>query len=432
MRPYQFLAIGCFLGFTALVTNGLAANNSPSNSADDPGVISSSGSAKSASTASPLKPLGSKLSTLDPDTAAGFSHLYNLQYDKAIAAFDRTFKRYPADPFALNHLLQAILLKELYRLNALDTTLYADNGFLAGKPLAGDPRVRTRILELADEGVHLAGERLKQDPNDVDALYARGVSRGLRLSYLAIVEKSFLSALRNVNASRSDHERVLQLDPGYTDAKLIVGMHNYIVGSLPFPARILAGVIGVSGNKKKGMEYLREVADSKSEASIDARVTLALFLRRDAKYDEACEIMRTLVAQFPHNFIFALEEANLLKDAGHGPEAVAAYTKLLRAAADGYYADPHLERAEFGLAESLRGQHKPEDALAAYQLALTTSPNVQPEIKVRSLLGEGLMNDALNHREAALKNYQAVVAFDPSSPQAATAKKWLKQPYTYP
>jgi len=91
-----------------------------------------------------------------------------------------------------------------------------------------------------------------------------------------------------------------------------------------------------------------------------------------------------------------------------------------------------LERAEFGLAESLRGQHKPEDALAAYQLALTAKPDAQAEIKLRSLLGEGLMNDALNHREAALKDYQAVVAFDPNSPQAAAARKWLKQPYSYP
>src|SRR5438270_8971703 len=400
MKPYQFLAIAFFLGFTGLVTNGLPADNLSDNSSVPPSVALTN-------TPPSARPLGSRLSTLDPDTAAGFSHLYNLQYEKAIAAFDRTLKRYPTDPFALNHLLQAILLKEMYRLNALDTTLYADNGFLAGKPLAGDPQVKVRILELADEGVRLANERLKQDPNDVDALYARGVSRGLRLSYLAIVEKSFLAALRNVNAARSDHEKVLQLDPAYTDAKLIVGMHHYVIGSLPLAARILVGVIGVSGNKKKGMEYLKEVAASKSEASIDARVTLALFLRRDSQYDQACEVMRSLVIQFPHNFIFALEEANLLKDAGHGPEAVTAFNHVLRAAADGFYAAPHLERAEFGLAESLRGQHKPEDALAAYQLALSAAPYVQPEIKVRSLLGEGLMNDALHHREVALKDYEA-------------------------
>lgn len=419
MKPYQFLAAGWILGFTVLITSALAVDISPERRS------------KTANSDQSRKTPGSKLTQLDADTANGFSHLYNLQYDKAIADFERTCKRYPADPFALNHLLQAILLKEMYRLNALDTTLYADNGFIAGKPLPADPAVKARILELADEGVQLASQRLKDDPNDVDALYARGVSRGLRLSYLAIVEKSFLASLRNVNASRSDHERVLQLDPNYTDAKLIVGMHNYIIGSLPLPARILAGVIGVSGNKKKGMEFLREVASSKTESSVDAGVTLALFLRREAKYDEALAVMRTLVAQYPHNFIFGLEEANLLKDAGHGPEAVAAYAKLLKDASDGVYFEPHVERAQFGLAESLRGQHKLEDALTAYEKALAANANVQPEIKVRSLLGEGLMHDALNQRDAALESYQSVLSFDPDSPQAATARKMLKQPYHY-
>ena len=420
MRPYHFLAFGWLLGFTVLITCALALD------------ISADVLPKSSSSGLPPKLPGSKLGQLDADTVNGFSHLYNLQYDKAIAEFELTFKRYPGDPFALNHLLQAILLKEMYRLNALDTTLYADNGFIAGKPLAGDPQTKARIMAMAAAGVQLANDRLKENPHDVDALYARGVSRGLRLSYLAVVEKSFLAALRNVNASRSDHERVLQLDPNYTDAKLIVGMHNYIIGSLPLPARIMAGVIGVSGNKKKGMEYLREVADSKSESSVDARVTLALFLRREASYDEALQVMRTLVAQYPHNFIFGLEEANLLKDAGHGAEAVAAYAKLLKDAEGGRYFEPHVERAQFGLAESLRGQHKLEDALTAYQLALVSNANVQPEIKVRSLLGEGLMHDALNQREAALKSYQSVLSFDPNSPQATTARKMLKQPYRFP
>jgi tetratricopeptide (TPR) repeat protein len=420
MRPYQFLASGFILGFTVLITTALAVDSA----ADI--------QTKSAPASTPQKLLGSRLATLDADTVNGFVHLDNLQYDQAITEFERAFTRYPKDPFALNHLLQAILLKEMYRLNALDTTLYADNGFITGKPLAGDPQIKARILGLADDGVQLANAILKENPNDVDALYARGVSRGLRLSYLAVVEKSFLAALRNVNGSRSDHERVLQLDPNYTDAKLIVGMHNYVIGSLPFAVRLFAGVVGVSGNQQKGMEYLKEVADSGSETRVDACVTLALFLRREGRYKEALDVMHALVTHYPHNFIFALEEANLLKDAGNATDAVAAYEKLLQQAHDGYYFDPHLERAQFGLAESLRGQHKLEAALAVYQLTLASGGNVEPEIKVRSMLGAGLMHDALNQREAARKSYQTVLSFDPDSPQASTARKLLKHSFRYP
>ena len=41
-----------------------------------------------------------------------------------------------------------------------------------------------------------------------------------------------------------DHERVLQLDPSFTDAKTIIGTHLYVVGSLPFPVKMLAGMTG--------------------------------------------------------------------------------------------------------------------------------------------------------------------------------------------
>src|SRR4051812_17503767 len=300
MRPYAAALGSALLGFTLLIPFARASAVPAKKKAKPPEAA--------AANRAPL--LGRRLSTEDPHTRSGLNHLYNLEYDKAIADFEETRKLYPADPFALNHLLQAILLKELYRLNALDTTLYADNGFLTGKPLAGYVKVKQQILDLSEEGLALSNEVLKREPENVQMLYARGVTRGLRLTHAAIIEKSFFSALKNASASRSDHERVLQLDPAYTDAKLLVGVHNFVIGSLSLAGRVMAGVIGMSGSKKRGIEYLYEVGRSKGETNVDARVALSLFLRREAKYEEALEVSRTLTAEYPHNFIFALEEAN--------------------------------------------------------------------------------------------------------------------------
>lgn len=367
----------------------------------------------------------------DPLAKKAVNSLYDLEYDKAIADLERVVQAHPNDPFALNYLLQAVVLKEMYRLNALDTTLYADDGFLTGKPLPADPKVKERIQTLSEASLRLAEERLKLHPRDVDALYARGVTRGLRLSFVAIVEKSFFAALKNAIASRNDHERVLQLDPSYTNAKLIVGMHNFVLGSLPFGMRLLVSITGMGGSKKKGLELLEEVAASNAETSPDARVCLALFLRREARYKEALAVARSLAAERPKNFIFALEEANLLKDAGMGNEAIEAYRRILANGKAGLYADPHLSRAAFGLAESLKGQRKSEEALHAYEQTLTL-PDLQPEVKLRSHLGAGQMRDLLHQRAAALKDYQAVIQLDPASRHAAEAKKLLRQPYRYP
>ncbi|HUS18971.1 MAG TPA: hypothetical protein VMZ25_04935 [Terriglobales bacterium] len=375
--------------------------------------------------------LGSKLVTADVLTRKAVNSLYDLEYDKAIADLERVAQTHPNDPFALNYLLQAIVLKEMYRLNALDTTLYADDGFLTGKPLPADPKVKERIQTLSEASLLLSEQRLKLDPNDVDALYARGVTRGLRLSYAAIVEKSFFAALKNAVASRNDHERVLQLDPQYTNAKLIVGMHNFVLGSLPFGMRLLVGIAGMSGSKKKGLELLQAVASSNVETSPDARVCLALFLRREGRYKEALDVAHGLAVERPKNFIFALEEANLLKDSGMGSQAIEAYKRILTNGKAGLYADPHLERAAFGLAESLKGQRRAEEALLAYEQALSF-PKVEPEVKIRSWLGAGQMHDVLNQRVAALKDYDSVIQLDASSRHAEDARKLLRHPYRYP
>lgn len=375
--------------------------------------------------------LGRNLATIDPDTKVGLNLVYAMQYDEAIAAFQAAVDRYPNDPFAINHLMQAVLLKELFRLNALDTTLYADNGFLTGKALPADPQVRARLMKMADTAQGLCDQRLKTNPNDVEALYARGVTRGLRLTYIALVEKSFFSALKNAIASRNDHERVLELDPSYTDAKLVVGVHNYIVGSMPLAARMMAGIIGVHGDKKKGIALLQEVGESHAETSADARAALALFLRREARYDDGLKVMQTLTAQFPRNFIFALEQANLLKDAGHGKAAIQQYQSVVARAQASEFPAAHIERAYYGLAEALKGQHLPTEALDAYNACLEQK-GATPDLRLRALLGAGQMLDALDRRETALKQYHEVVVLEPDSEQAAQARGYIKQAFRYP
>src|SRR5579864_1792898 len=221
----------------------------------------------------------------DPQVKLALDDFYNLEYDKAVAQFERIRKAHPDDPFATVHVLQAVVFRELYRLNLLDTTLYAHDGFLTGRAANGDPAVKARIDQLTAEATALCDARLARDPNDVEALYVRGVARGLKSTYIALVDKSFIAALRNAVAARHDHERVLQIDPKYIDAKTIVGAHNYVVGSLPMPVKVLAGIAGLGGSKKKGLDYLEQAAKEGRESNVDARVALALFLRREGRYD---------------------------------------------------------------------------------------------------------------------------------------------------
>ena len=105
--------------------------------------------------------------------------------------FERFREAHPGDPQATALLLNAELFQELYRLDLLDTTFYANDGFLTGRHATEeDPKARDRILGLADEAIHEADLRLARNPNDIDALFARGWVRSLKCTYVAMVRAS--------------------------------------------------------------------------------------------------------------------------------------------------------------------------------------------------------------------------------------------------
>jgi len=368
----------------------------------------------------------------DALTRSGFEHYYDLDYDGAVSDFERVLKAHPDDPFAVNHLLSAVFYRELYRAGALDTGLYSSNSFLVKKKFPFDPKVSAEVNELTDRALLLSGQRVAKDPQDVQALYARGLSRALRAEYLALVDKAWLAALRNAIGARRDHEDVLRLAPDYADAKTIVGVHNCVAGSLPWALKAAASLVALNGNKQKGIQYLYDAANAGGETSVDARVALALFLRREQRFEEALTLVRGLTASHPRNYLFALEEANVLKDAGRGPQSAAAYRRVLALGRQGnVYYHPHLELAAFGLGEVLRGQRDFAGAAEAYE-SVRESPTADSDQVEKANLAAGEMYDLLNQRELAVKKYQAVITANASSPGAEAARRYLKEPYRNP
>jgi tetratricopeptide (TPR) repeat protein len=364
----------------------------------------------------------------DAFTQSGFDHYYSLEYEQALKDFQKAIEVNPDDARGYNHLLEAVLFRELYKHDALDTSLYTQEGFLNSKQIVLEPAIRQQIKDLAEKALALSEKRLKSNPQDVQGLYARGVTRGLRSTYMGLVEKAWFSALRNALGSRSDHEAVLTLKPDFVDAKTIVGIHNYIVAILPLRTKILASIIGVTGNKKKGLDYLAEAGKAGGESSVDARVALALFLRREQRYQDALKVVQTLQKEHPRNFLFALEQANVLKDGGKGPAAITAYRTLLDDCQAGKYPQAHVQLAQFGLGEALRGQNHYQEAIQAYEAAGGVSSDNQ-ELRQRALVAAGEVSDLLAKRDEAVKEYRAAIALDSSSNQADIARRYLDKPY---
>lgn len=364
----------------------------------------------------------------DPLNAAAFERFYNLDFDRAVVDYERVVEKYPDDPFAMNHLLTGVLFRELYRMGALNTREYENDSFLNAPHHNADPKAKEQIKQLVKRALRLEQKRLASNPKDADALYARGVTRAQFATYTALIEHAWFSALRNAVGARHDHEKVLELSPDYADAKLVVGAHNYVLGSLPWGVKVAASLVGLGGSREKGIRLLREAADGGGEAAVDAKVVLVVFLRREHRYDEALELDRGLVSQYPQSSLLALEEGNLLRAMDKPLEAAASYRRVWKSGREGHYPAQHYELVALTLGDLLRSQKDYEGAAAAYEL-VNQVPQPDPELKQKASLSAGEMYDLLRRRDLAIKKYQEVIALNSGNGPAESARKFMKDAY---
>ncbi|MFZ0560441.1 MAG: hypothetical protein WAM43_02455 [Terriglobales bacterium] len=370
----------------------------------------------------------SALRPSDPLNQAAFEHYYNLDLDAAIQDFERILARHPTDPFAVNHLLSAIQVRELYRMGAMNTGDYSNDNFIGLAHRPADPAQRERIKQLVQQAEKVENAALASNPDNVDMLYARGVTRGQFALYTALIERAWFSALRNAVGARRDHERVLELDPKYTDAKLVVGAHNYVMGNLSLAVKMAVALVGLSGDKEKGLRYLNDAYHGNGETSVDAGIVLMVFLRREHRYDEALQIAGEIGPRFPRNYLLPLEEANLLRASGKNDDAEARYRRVWQNGREGKYGSLHYEIAAIGLGDLLRSEKKYQAAAAAYELVDEVA-GADPELLQKANLGAGEMYDQLQKRDLAVKKYEAVVATNSGNAEADKAKKRIKEAY---
>jgi tetratricopeptide (TPR) repeat protein len=364
----------------------------------------------------------------DSLNAQAFEHFYNMDYERSIQEFTQISQRHPDDPDAINHLLNAVLFHELYRIGALNAGEYANDSFLGSSHRPADPHTCDQIKSLVRKALAIEEKRLDANSKDAAATYARGVTRAQFATYTALIEHAWFSALRNAVGARRDHEKVLELDSHNLDAKLIVGAHNYVVGSLPWGVKAASSMVGLGGSKEKGLEYLHQTAAGNSETSIDAKIVLMVFLRRERRLDEALQILRSLEPQYPHNILFAVEDGNLLRAKGQAQQAEAVYRRVWQDGRNGKYSGLNYEISAVALGDLLRSQKNYAGAALAYeQVSEIQKPD--PETAQKAALSAGEMYDLMNKRDLAVKRYESAIAIDSSAHSAEIARKRIKEPY---
>jgi tetratricopeptide (TPR) repeat protein len=373
---------------------------------------------------------------------SGLEALYNLDYDKAQKDFKEIQQRYPNHPAGHQLLAARVWIKTLYESRRLQGSLYSSESFYSSGDDKVDPKIVNEFRALTREAKRISEAKLKQEPKNIEALDFLAATEGLKASFEEAVERRHYAALKDGNDAVNLHREVLKLDPKYIDAQLTIGLYEYVVGSLPLPIKLLAGVSGFRGSKKKGLTLLEQVAREGRWSKDDAKTLLVLLYTREKRFADVIKITRELTEKYPRNYLYKLETADALvafaaqkRKAGDPngamlaeKEAFATFDDLLRDRTVRETSARALDLIHFKYGEALSTAGL-QDRAAREFLATTKVERAEPGLVTMAYLYAGRSFDVAGKREEALTQYKQVLARPNVYDAHEGAKKGLKEPY---
>ena len=355
---------------------------------------------------------------------AGSEALFNLEYDGARKSFKEMavlFPKYPAGPQFLADTLWA---EALYLTRRMQASLYGDDDtFYSTSDDKADPRLIDEFRNLTRQARTLTEARLKQFPKDTEALYFMGAIEGLKAAFEESIERRHFAALKDGSDAVDRHREVIKLDPNYHDAEITIGLYDYTVGALPLPVKLIAGVAGFRGSKKRGLATLERVAKEGNWVHDEAKTLLIVLYTREKRYAEAAVLARELGTRYPRNYIYRLEAADALvlqaaleRQTNNSTaltaaetEAFATFESLLRDKAVRDTAARAFDLIHFKYGEALMTAGQYERAVKEF-LASADVPGAQQGLATMAHLYAARALDLAGKRNDAVTQYRAVLA----------------------
>lgn len=364
--------------------------------------------------------------------AEGFDRFYNLEYDEALAVFRSEAQQNPTSADARNHIAQTLLYREMFRSGALESQLVTGNNpFLRRPNMTVSPGDDKEFQDSIARALALSEERLRVNPNDVGALYSQGVSYGLRSNYYFLVRKAWMDSLRDASAARKAHSRATEIDPSLVDARLVLGVYDYIVGSLPPLWKLLSFVAGYRGDRDRGIQTLKVVSEKGKLNRTDAAVVLCAILRRERRSQETVPYILDLIERYPRNFLLRLELIQMYGEFGEKDKALAVISdmeRLKRTGAAGYQQIPE-EKIRYARGNLLFWYSDLDRALDDMTAVTVRADALDLNTGVYAWLRLGQIYDLKGDRARATEAYKRTMFYAPGSDAAKEAEAYSRRRY---
>ncbi len=243
-----------------------------------------------------------------------FDALYRFQFSKAHSTIDSFIAVHPDDPLGYSVRASIALFQELDRLSILEGEFFKDDEKIKdSKRLKPDPVIRKMVFDNIAKAQALATARLSKDAGDTNALFCMTVTEGLRMDYLALVDKKHAASLKHARAAQSYAVLVLKADPEFYDVYCTTGFSEYLLGSLPFFMRWFIKFDDTEGNKEEGLRKLQIAASKGDLFKPFAKLLLAIFFLRQKQPEMSERYLAQYEALYPENPLVRKERKKLME-----------------------------------------------------------------------------------------------------------------------
>jgi len=251
--------------------------------------------------------------TTVPELMAAFRLLYIQKYPEARAAFEAWESQHVDDPFGPAAIAASYLFEEFHNQGVLTSDFFLnEKRFLHG--IEGEPN--PQLMEGFDDAIRsaraLAKQRLKNNQNDPEALYALTLCAGMESDSDMILRKHNLDAVKRLKEANTHAKALLAQQPDTYDAYVALGSANYIIGSLSVGFRAMLWFGGVHGDKKLGMDQVGKTAENGRYLKPFAKIMLGLAARREKQNKLAQKLFHELSEEFPESPQYAIEYAKAM------------------------------------------------------------------------------------------------------------------------
>jgi tetratricopeptide (TPR) repeat protein len=354
---------------------------------------------------------------LDQRVLRGIDKVYNYEFDRADSDFTDIIRLRPDHP--AGYFFRAMIQWERIISNF------------------DDESQDDKLYKMLDVVIEMCEKHLDEYPNDVTAMFFDGGAVGFR-GRLRANRGKWLGAANDGMVALPLVRKAYELEPNNYDVLLGIGIYNYYASVVPenYPIVKPAMIFFPSGDRKKGLEQLRQASQHAKYARVEAMYFLMQnYFVYEKDYASALELARKLHAKYPNNSMFHRYVGRCLVSTGYLGEAKDIFIDIEKRcskkqlgydtydAREAYY---YLGKFDFMAGRFDAGLN---NLYRSDELSRTIDKDEPSGFMALGNLLIGMIYDAQGKREDAMKQYKKVLAMKEYEHSHTESKKYIEKPY---